>query len=349
MVPLASEFSNVLSQAIGGAQQHSSGFVTTQTKMMKSRRRWIFKQMSRMNQQQEEFDPEKEDQLMPEAVRSNRVSMDCGLSPNTGSRKTGVAGQGFYSEVVFPGAQVVAINTVTRKYRLGRAYDENNLEVRYRYSVSADGQLEDLLAKDEEQRRPAFHQRVHSCEEEAEEGLEPGLVEVVDDLHIPATIAGGMSDVAEGSGGYLSWGAIADGDEEDEGEDAFVHLGSSGDQQYSWLKLKTFVYCIQQKAVREVLYVLGWMDQLTFVASVAEADLVLHRQPASGEKQFYYNQYRHEAEEKRIPFVTVRGAVVEDLQRALLHVFQLYAGELTWAEYKERTRRNKGEIGRAHV
>jgi hypothetical protein len=46
----------------------------------------------------------------------------------------------------------------------------------------------------------------------------------------------------------------------------------------------------------------------------------------AGEKQYYYQQYRQEAQQKGIPFVSLWGGGAQELRLGLLPVLELYAG-----------------------
>jgi hypothetical protein len=59
--------------------------------------------------------------------------------------------------------------------------------------------------------------------------------------------------------------------------------------------LRVFTYCCPQTDLRRALYAAGLPPGcMEFVATVREADVVLHLQPAPGEKQFAYEEVREE-------------------------------------------------------
>jgi hypothetical protein len=48
--------------------------------------------------------------------------------------------------------------------------------------------------------------------------------------------------------------------------------------------------------------------------------------PCAGEKQYYYDQYRQDAKDKGIPFVSVWNGSAQELELGLMPVLELYAG-----------------------
>lgn len=62
---------------------------------------------------------------------------------------------------------------------------------------------------------------------------------------------------------------------------------------------------------------------------VPDADVVIHRRPQPGEKQFYYDQYRAEAKRKEIPFISIWEPTAEELGPPLALVLKLFAGQVS--------------------
>ncbi|KAL6760794.1 hypothetical protein V8C86DRAFT_1041005 [Haematococcus lacustris] len=93
--------------------------------------------------------------------------------------------------------------------------------------------------------------------------------------------------------------------------------------------LRMFGYCIGYQEMFHALWDLDLLHQVQWVGSVAEADVVLHRRPQQGEKQFAYTSLRAQAARKGIPFVSINEASAEELKISLLPVIQLYRGELS--------------------
>ncbi|GIL62589.1 hypothetical protein Vafri_16775 [Volvox africanus] len=83
------------------------------------------------------------------------------------------------------------------------------------------------------------------------------------------------------------------------------------------LVLKAFLYCIGRDDVYDALWRTDLIDRLEFVTRMRDADLVLHRSPGLGERQFALEDLRIGAKQARIPFVSVRKASEQELVPAL--------------------------------
>ncbi|GLI62263.1 hypothetical protein VaNZ11_004869 [Volvox africanus] len=83
------------------------------------------------------------------------------------------------------------------------------------------------------------------------------------------------------------------------------------------LVLKAFLYCIGRDEVYDALWRTDLIDRLEFVTRMRDADLVLHRSPGLGERQFALEDLRIGAKRARIPFVSVREASEQELVSAL--------------------------------
>ncbi|GFH06936.1 uncharacterized protein HaLaN_01659 [Haematococcus lacustris] len=99
-------------------------------------------------------------------------------------------------------------------------------------------------------------------------------------------------------------------------EQAQPMIGSEGAE--GAVALRMFGYCIGYQELFHALWDLDLLHQVQWVGSVAEADVVLHRRPQQGEKQFAYTSLRAQAARKGIPFVSINEASAEELKISLL-------------------------------
>jgi hypothetical protein len=106
-------------------------------------------------------------------------------------------------------------------------------------------------------------------------------------------------------------------------------------------RLKAYLYCIGQKELFDGLWDLDLVNALEYVDQVNKADLVIHRRPKKGEKQYYYEQYRQDATAKGIPFISIWSGSAEELRLGLVPVLDMYAGRKGMREAVTRVWRGK--------
>ena len=132
------------------------------------------------------------------------------------------------------------------------------------------------------------------------------------------------SSRGSGSGGYLT--------------DGFLDDLSSGLEPNLPL-LRAFLYCLGRDELFAGLWSLDLADQIEFVDSISEADLVIHRRPRPGEKQFSYQDLLRQARERGVPFASINEPSKKELRASLLPVFELYAGRLPLFEFDQEVKK----------
>lgn len=104
------------------------------------------------------------------------------------------------------------------------------------------------------------------------------------------------------------------------------------------------MYCVGRNELFDALWDLDLVDRVTWVDRVLDADVVIHRRPQPGEKQFYYDQYREEAKKKEIPFISIWEPTAEELGPPLALVLKLFAGMVSVRDVRQ-TKKGRG-LGR---
>ncbi|GLC76441.1 hypothetical protein PLESTF_001780800 [Pleodorina starrii] len=136
--------------------------------------------------------------------------------------------------------------------------------------------------------------------------------------HLYGSAPAAQPDGSETPGPPAAAPAAAAAREEDEAVEAAAGAAASSPR----LVLRAFLYCIGRDEVYNALWRSDLMDRLEFVTRMRDADVVLHRSPAPGERQFALEELRTGARRARIPFVSVRQATEQELGPALERVFR---------------------------
>ena len=92
--------------------------------------------------------------------------------------------------------------------------------------------------------------------------------------------------------------------------------------------LKAFLYCVRRDEVFAGLWALDLADRIEFVSTLGQADVLIHRRPKPGEKQFSYQDFLSQARELGVPFVSINEPSKKELRASLTPVFELYDGRL---------------------
>lgn len=92
--------------------------------------------------------------------------------------------------------------------------------------------------------------------------------------------------------------------------------------------LKAFLYCVTRDQIFAALWALDLADKIEFVPTLDTADVVIHRRPRPGEKQFSYSHLLKQAKELGIPFCSINEPSKRELRASLIPAFELYSGGL---------------------
>lgn len=90
--------------------------------------------------------------------------------------------------------------------------------------------------------------------------------------------------------------------------------------------LQVFGLYIGRNELYDVLWELDLTDMVTFATKLEEADCVLHRRAAPGERQVQVKQWRAAARARGIPFVSLSAPTVPELHKSILQVLQAQQG-----------------------
>ncbi|GAX82862.1 hypothetical protein CEUSTIGMA_g10288.t1 [Chlamydomonas eustigma] len=141
----------------------------------------------------------------------------------------------------------------------------------------------------------------------------------------------------EHSGGMYLSPSTSSG--QDNLNDELFPVGSSSGFRQSIPKLRVFLYCVTVNELFPSLWELDLLHKVEWALSMQAADLVIHRRPMQGEKQFQYEDYRDKAKELGIPFVSINSETVPELRKSLLPVFKLYEGKESISQILKKGRR----------
>jgi len=192
----------------------------------------------------------------------------------------------------------------------------------YRFTTDEEGNVQDMITL-KKRAIPKTFQRAHAFTNETTRGSLNTVVRQLDD-----TDAG----TAEMYG--------SDGIEDIDG--LAISMAGSSSASSAWPRLRAFTYCTSQTELFEPLWNMNLIDQVQWVGSIEEADLVIHRRPVPGEKQFHYHVFRKKAKELGMPFVSINAATPEELRGSLLPVFRLYAGQITAGQLQGKSQPGRG-------